>query len=131
MPDIPILGQTKPAPAAAPSIDDLTPEQQAALDALAASEEIEKTTVSTAFVVWVDTEGGVVATGDLAAAATLAPERPASADDIYGACASVQKSISAQETAGFTQRAMIAMSQAVARQQQEQQIMSQIAPKLR
>lgn len=132
MPEIVDLSQYKSKPVE-PSLDDLTPEQQEQLASIAEETETEVPLhlVTTAFVVVVETSGAVIATADLDAATKIRLERQPSADDIYGACAAVQKSITAQETAGFTQQAMLAMSQAVARQQQEQQLLAQVGPNLR
>lgn len=133
MPEVVDLSQFKNKPAAEPTLDALTPEQQEQLAALAeeTGTEPELHPVTTAFVVIIETNGAVVATADLDAVERIRLQRQPSADDIYGACSSVQKSITAQETAGFTQQAMLAMSQAVARQQQEQQLLAQVGPNLR
>lgn len=108
-----------------PAIDDLSPEQREALAAMADEECVQEAVACrTAFVVFVSEEGQTVVTGDL----DMAFMRSAlpTMDDIYAACAVIQKDIVATQSA---QSVMMGMQQtAIAARQaaENSQLLSQL-----
>lgn len=87
--------------------------------------------VSTAFLVYIGKNGDVVMTNDLTTALII--ERPASPDEVYGACAVVQKDLAARETAMQSGYAVAQIAQQQMAAAQNQQLQQQIlnAPNLR
>lgn len=85
-------------------------------------QEPTRRAVKTAFAVVVELDGTVQATGDVSILDGVAAQRGANLNDMFGACAHVQKDISNAETVmrlmqGLSQQAQAAMDQAQAQQQ--------------
>jgi hypothetical protein len=122
---IPIIGQNTPT-APAETLHTLTPEQEEALARMAednppTDDEIDPgIPVTTAFLVVIGTDGAVVSTHDLSA--DFRPQRQATPDDMFGACAVVQKDIQVMETAQRTQMQMLQMGQAMQAKAEESAI---------
>jgi hypothetical protein len=125
MADIPILGETKPL-SSEPELPEPTDEQKEALAAMAEAAGVDPSEglpkVETAFLVIVTKHGSTVATHDLNEVNAFSVERPATADDMYAACAVVQKDIQIQEQATATVQTMMATTQAMAQKAQEAQM---------
>lgn len=84
----------------------------------------ERDPITTAFVVLVDLAGRVMASSDVSILNKVTARRPATADDIYGACSVIMKDISVQETAAHVQMGLMQQAQAMQRQMQDQQLLS-------
>jgi hypothetical protein len=105
------------------SYDDLSPEDQAKIDALAeekADPEPEGIPVLTAFIVAIGKDGGYTVIPDLSVA--LLRDRIPTADDIYAACQVVSKDIQTSETAVSTAQFMQQMAQAQMQQRESQKL---------
>lgn len=124
MTTVPILKKKEEIPGQM-SIGDMDPEIQEQLEAMAAAHPPEPElppipVVTTAFLVVVSSDGQTMATGDLHH--QVIQSRLPSADDIYSACAVIQKDITTTESAMRTQQAMIQYGQQMQQQAQAQQL---------
>lgn len=102
-------------------LEDLTAEEQAAVDALADSTEPSGHQVRTAFIVYVEQDGNVQVTPDLDT--PFIRQYTPGADDVYGALHAAAKTIAAEETAVAT----VQVTQQVAASMQQQMQNARIA----
>lgn len=127
MPDIPILGQTKPADPVDAEFEGLDEETKARLAAMADEEEGEN--VATAFFVVLHHNGTWEVQGDISTKYVLA--RPAGADDVLAGASVAVSDVQTTKNAQATALAMMQMSQAaqqqMAAQQQQAAIQARIA----
>jgi hypothetical protein len=99
--------------------------QKKAAEALAAERDAEGRPVTTAFLIVQDTNGQWTALHDWSTL-NLAPERPATLDDIIGGCGAIQTGCQAQLTAFQTVSMMQQQAQAMQQHYQNQQIAQQL-----
>lgn len=134
MGDVPIIGQTKPEPQA-PSLDELTDEQRAALEALAEEEEDdqEQVSVATAFMLVLHHDGHWEISLD--STQGVLPSRPPSDDDITAGAAVATQMVQVAKTANTTamavMQAMQMQMQHVMAAQRDAQILQKVGPSLR
>ena len=117
LPDGSAAPASKPA---APSYDDLTPEQQAEIDAMAGSEEQELIPVATVFAIVVERDGTVSLTSDLSI--PVISDREATPTDILGAMSVVKHDIESTLTAVKVQQGIAAMQQQMAERLEAQRV---------
>lgn len=120
----------------APSYEDLTDEQKAALAAagVAAGDTPQQQPLKqiiTGFVAFLEMDGVWRVHHDLSLAAQVAPLRPAGPDDMYAAAAMVQKDVVVQLTAIHTQQMMMQAAQAIQQQQENARIAATLNSGLR
>ena len=117
MPDgSPATSSTPPAP----SYDDLTPEQQAEVDAMAGGEEPDLMPVATVFAIVVERDGTVSLSSDLNI--PVAPDREATPTDILGAMSVVKHDVESTLTAVKVQQGFMAMQQQMAEHLEAQRV---------
>lgn len=121
-------GGSVPAKAAdaAPAYDDLTDEQKAAVDALAANENPEdlRDPVEYAFVIVKHPDGSFAITNDLTV--KIAPQRSADENDYLAAFAVIQSNMQAQQTAVMVQRGMAQQAAMMQRAMADQQLQQRL-----
>lgn len=104
------LSQYKNKASDKPSLEDLTPEQQEALDKMSQDAEPPKEKVETAFLVTIK-DGHVQMHHDLADASLIEVRRPPSPDDITSAIAIMERDIVSQMSAQHTAMMMSQIAQ--------------------
>lgn len=104
----------------APSYDDLTPEQQAEVDAMAGGEEPDLMPVATVFAVVIERDGSVSLSSDLNI--PVVPDREATPTDILGAMAVVKHDVESTLTAVKVQEGFMALQQQMAERLEAQRV---------